>query len=188
MIIMMGIPGSGKTFFAEHFANTFKASLLSHEKLETAIFKAPARSSVENTTSHRVAEYMLEELFKTKQTVVFDGPASTKGERLQIINFAKKSGYEPLLIWVQTESSTAKSRFTRKQAGRTTHTAKEFDDSIKRFTPPVVSEKVVVISGKHTYASQLKIVLKNLVEPRVDAIQEPTRSPRSTDSRRITIR
>lgn len=188
VIVMVGIPGSGKTFFAEHFATTFNASLLSYEKLEEALFKVPARSSVEQAASRRVADYILEELLKSKQTVVFDGPAGTKTDRAHIFKLAKNAGYEPLLVWVQTESLAARARFTRKKTGTPLHTPKQFEDSLKRFTPPSSTEKVVVISGKHTYASQLKIILKHLVEPRVDAAQELSHNPRPTDGRRITIR
>lgn len=188
VIVMVGIPGSGKTFFAEHFATTFNASLLSYEKIEDALFKAPSRNSAEQATSRRVADYMLEELFKTKQTVVFDGPTDTKTDRLQVVKLAKNAGYEPLFVWVQTESLAAKARFTKKKTGSSLRTAKQFEYIIKRFTPPSGTEKVVVISGKHTYASQIKIILKHLVEPRVDAVQELAQNPRSAEGRRITIR
>lgn len=188
IIVMVGIPGSGKSFFAEHFANTFNASCVSYKTIRHNVFTTPARTDFEKTTVHRVADYMLEELLKTNQTIIFDGPTDTQTDRLGIAKLARSAGYEPLLVWVQTESMAAKARATKKSKDNSQLSAEQFDNRVKHFTPPKATERVVVISGKHTYASQLKIVLKHLVEPRIDAVDQHAHNLRSAEGRRIIIR
>lgn len=181
LIVMVGIPGSGKSFFAEHFATTFNAPYVSAEKIMTDL-------GVPREASGAVANHLLEQLFKTGQTVIYEGDSDTRSNRLDMAKAARAHGYDPLLVWVQTESISAKQRATRSGRGSAAMTAEQFDSALKRFTPPNLSEKAVVISGKHTYASQLKIVLKRLAEGRADATTNEVPARAANEGRRIVIR
>jgi predicted kinase len=188
VIIMVGIPGSGKSFFAEHFAETFNAPLVSSGRLRQELFEESTYGSDEQATIRRISDYMLDELFKTNRTIIFEGSADTRTDRQEIARKARAASYEPLFVWVQTESATAKLRVQKALKGKTTILPSQFDMTIKRFSAPHASEKAVVISGKHTYASQLKIVLKRLVEPRVEIIENQTPSARPSGNRTIIVR
>jgi len=180
LIIMVGIPGAGKSFFAEHFADTFKAPIVSFNKLRKTIFPEPSFSKPEDDLINQISNYMLDELLKVKQSILYEGPTSTRVERISIAKKARDAGFEPLFIWVQIEPATAKKRSIKVSPDNQMLNSDQFDIRLKRFVPPVPTEKVIVISGKHTYASQLKIVLKNLVEPHVTAVEQTSamRQPR----------
>jgi predicted kinase len=158
LIIMVGIPGSGKTFFGEHFAATFSAPFISEHDLSE-------QSGIDEEAAHIVGQTLLHELLKTQRTIVFDGASAARTERQELAKLARDAGYAPLFVWAQTESTTAKARAQKRShhGGLSDH---QFDTLIKHFSAPHVTELAVVISGKHTYPSQLKIVLKRLVEPR----------------------
>ncbi len=188
IIIMVGIPGSGKSFFAEHFSETFGAPLISFSKIHDSLFEPDSRSDAETTALNSLSSYILTELLKTQRTIVYDGLSSSRVDRMNLAKLAKNAGYEALFIWSQTDSETAKLRSTKASRTKRGISPEEFSASIKKFTPPSKLERVVVISGKHTYASQLKIVLKHLVEPRIDAIDRSVNNVRSVDGRRIAIR
>jgi hypothetical protein len=78
---------------------------------------------------------------------------------------------------------TAKSRSLRrnpKRAGDELNTSMEeetFASYVKRFTAPFKGEDFVVISGKHTFATQARIVLKKIVSPRAEASQAVALQP-----------
>jgi predicted kinase len=185
MIIMVGIPGSGKSFFAEKFANTFNAPYVSREKIVL-------RLGYDAKEVDLVAHDQLDELFKTQQSIIVDGLADTRPARGELIVKARRAKYDTLLIWVQTDAATAKGRST-KRSGEGTHrilSADEYDQATKRFMSPTAIEKPVVISGKHTYATQAKIILKKLSEPRATISMHtaaPVR-PEQPGRRNITIR
>lgn len=155
---MVGIPGSGKTLFAEKFSETFHAPCINYEKIA---------SLVGPDVTKGIALYQLSELLKTRQSIVIDGAADTKAERAEITKHARAAGYEPLFIWVQTDPQTAKSRAlkARKKQG---YTLEDYKKAEERFAAPSSSEQPVVISGKHTYATQAKAVLKRLSAPRAE--------------------
>jgi predicted kinase len=117
--------------------------------------------------------HALNELLKTGRTLVYDGYTEAKSDRTFVAQLARQAGYNMLTVWVQTESVSAKSRATRRRRDGGGMSEDEFDAALRRFTTPGVAEKPIVISGKHTYASQLKIVLSRLVVPPA-AAPDPT--------------
>ena len=178
VIIMVGIPGAGKTTFAAHFAKTFHAPYIN--PLEIA-----EQAKLSAAATVKVTEVLFNELLKTNQTLIYEGPTHTKIQRLAVLKKVVSAGYKPLLVWVQTESVEAKRRATKKQLPGSI-SADVFDAAIKRFQPPTAVEKAVVISGKHTYATQVKAVLKHLAGARTDV--PIIDKPRPTTGRNIVVR
>jgi predicted kinase len=165
LITSIGIPCSGKSFFADHFADTFKSPIISYNRLQKLLFVDPVGSKEEDEIILSVIKYMLEESFKTERTVVYDGPIFNHSSYEMIDKMSQKSGYEPLYVWVQIDSPTAKKRASNSSLGNLKLSSEQFDKKVSHFCPPKTSSKSIVVSGKHTYASQLKIVLKYLAVP-----------------------
>lgn len=170
LIIMTGIPGAGKTYFAEHFADTFGAPMVSYQKIWTSVLGKQSSTIGAEKHVKKIASLLLGELFKTNQTIVLDGSTGTKLERKRIFEIAESKGYTPVLLWVQTDSNSAKARSIKRSAEGDYLSNDEFLAALSSFMPPTKAENTIVISGKHTYASQLKIVLKNLTENRQNQI------------------
>jgi predicted kinase len=187
LIIMVGIPSSGKSFFAERFADTFKASIISYDLLRKKIFSNSTFSNEENEIIKKISNYILDEMLKTKKTIIYEGQTNLRSERFEISKKAHEAGYDPLFIWVQTETLTARKRATKSSLEKPALTVDEFNAKLKKFNTPNKNEKFIVISGKHTYASQLKIVLKHLIQPHSDNNEQKDIS-RIPKSRNFLIR
>ncbi len=175
VIIMVGLPGSGKSFFAEKFAETFHTPLVSEQKI----------NQLTNESTTELADLQLTELLKTNQTIIFEGASSTRTDRMALTKKARSAGYEPLIVWVQVDPTTARERSV--EAKQASLSPEQFDILTKRFTPPNSTERPLVISGKHTYASQAKVVLKKLSSPRAE-ISIQTAPPARPERRNIAIR
>jgi predicted kinase len=192
LILVVGITGAGKSFFAEQFADTFQAPLVSEDHIRLA-FEPLGKldDKDERTVINKVASDQISELIKTKNTIIVDACCDTRTERTELSRKARLKGYEPLLVWVQTAPNIAKLRATkpnRLQPHRRLITAEQHDAAVRRFTTPNAAEKTIVISGKHTYASQAKLVLTKLAQPRAEIsghAQPPVRKP---SNGRIIIR
>lgn len=184
LLVVVGVPGAGKSFFADKFAETFSAPYLDQDNLAKIIGEDQAEI---------VADLMLDQLVRTKQTILLEGWGATRTERQSIAVYARKHDYEPLFVWVQTDPVTAKKRSIKGIRGQTTDhlmSEEQFDRVFGRFTPLNSTEKYMVISGKHTYASQAKIVLKKLVEPRASAqfVLSRQTPPQAPVRGRITVK
>ncbi|MCB9819974.1 AAA family ATPase [Candidatus Nomurabacteria bacterium] len=159
-IIMVGIPGSGKTFFASKFSETFGAPHLD--------LQAISKYAASPEAAGQLAYMYLTELLKTRQSLVLELSTETRANRTEVARVVRDAGYAPLFVWTQVDQATAKSR-TRKSK---LLSPDEFDALVKRFSPPHEREHAVVISGKHTYASQAKIVLKHLTARRSEMAKD----------------
>lgn len=183
IIMMVGLPGAGKSFFARQFSDTFGAPLISYDKIHFEIFKQPQFDNEEHMTVQRLVGYQIEEFAKTKKTFIVDGGLYTRAERTAIRQYANKAGYGAMIIWVQTDLATCQQRALkrnpRKEDDKYNHslTVEVFQLYARKLTPPTAQESYVVISGKHTYATQAKMVLRKLAAPREkQATVEPARA------------
>ncbi|MEO5950210.1 MAG: AAA family ATPase [Candidatus Saccharimonadales bacterium] len=196
MLIMVGIAGSGKSFFAEKFADTFQAPLISDNQLGRHLADFGLHSSESDHLLKKLTDLQLNELLKTGRTIILDIDSDTTSDRALLATKARKNNYETLIIWVQTDQVTAIDRVVKpsKQATSRVMNKDQYERHLKRFMPPTSTENTVVVSGRHTYATQAKVVLKKLSGPRAENAKIQTVPSRevikqTTPARRnITIR
>lgn len=194
LLVTIGPPGTGKSYFARRFAEMFSAPLISFDEIRYELFNDISHSDDENVIVARVAGLQLRELLRTRRTIVLDGGHNPKVSRLELAKVAKKSGYSILYVWTQTDEKTARDRSTRRSEKREgdelnrSLTAEEFESQAKKFTAPSQYENFVVISGRHNFPSQARMVLKKMLGPRAEVqvpIEQP--KPKGRDTRPISI-
>lgn len=151
IIAMVGIPGAGKSQFAENFAQTFGAPRLSIDMF--------AQLTDDETTAQQAVALLLGEFLKTKQTLILDGATEKRVSRSELMRIARAAGYKVLFVWVQTDLATARARWMKQHQNEPL-----FENRLKQFSQPHPSEPCMVISGRYTYASQLRALLKRLAE------------------------
>lgn len=167
VIFLMGIPGAGKTYFARKFSQTFKAPFIELEAIRRELTDDPIYSRKEDEVVARLARLQMDELLKTNHTILYEGGLEVRAERQRLAEYVEKLGYKPLFIWIQTEFNTAEKRSLRGISGHSKEhiiPPERFDQLINRFTTPDKSEKPVVLSGKHTYTTQARTLLRSLAE------------------------
>jgi len=193
LLLLVGLPGAGKSFFARQFSEMFGAPMVSHNRIQFELFDKPELNSNEQDLIRRIANYQMDELVKTKRSFVIDGGTSTQAERLKLVQFAKKNGYDNLIVWVQTDDATCRARATKRNPKRSEEdelvrsiTNQQWDTAAKRFTPPT-REPYMVISGKHAFSTQAKMVLRKLSTPHV-AAAETAHQQQLPEDRRVVDR
>ncbi len=180
-IIMAGLPGSGKSTFAEHFADTFQAPIINVHALKHLY-------ALDDDQAEKVALHFLAEIIKTHRTVLIEGLGHSRNKRSEASRLISKAGYKPLVVWVQTDPMEAKRRATKPYPRGSHLTPEAFDTAAKAFQAPTVTERALVISGKHTYATQLKVVLKQIATtPRPAPEQEKPVAPVRPRARDIMV-
>ncbi len=149
-ILVFGTPCSGKTTFCENFAKRFHAPFYNLDGL-----------MAKYNLNHEQVLGFVEEVAKTGQTLVFEGFLDSEKDREKMNQILRDANYEPSLIWIQTDSNTTKQRM--KMRLKSVSKAKtEYESRIKTMEAPSESEPAIVISGKHTFETQLKHVLTQL--------------------------
>lgn len=179
IIFMIGLPGAGKSFFARQFAETFKAPIVSYDYLRYQMFPEPAFSNDEDTLIAQIAGNELAQLLKTQRSIILDGGNNDYNDRQALMKLAKKHGYGSLVVWVQTDEPACRKRATKRSAKRdgdalnASMSDHDFEIAKSSFMPPGRGEDFIVISGKHTYATQAKVVLRRFVTSQGPVTTEP---------------
>lgn len=151
-LLVFGAPASGKTTFAEKFAKRFGLAYYDFAEL-MAEYELP----------REVILIMLTEILKTGQTIVIEGCIDTESDRAEIRNIIRKAGYEPALIWVQTDIATIRQRL--KTRFKSVAKAKEaYEKAVAEMEAPADMEKPIILSGKHTFETQTKHVIAGLAD------------------------
>lgn len=185
VIFVIGLPGAGKSFFARQFADTFSAPIVSYDYLRYQMFPDPAFSDDEDTLIAQIAGNEFSELLKTGKSVVLDGGNNNYENRQLLGKMAHKKGYGSFVVWVQTDEKSSRLRATKRSSRRTgdalnaSMTDHAFNSVKQSFMKPGKGEPFVVISGKHTYATQAKVVLRRfmtLQDPATPVENYPTAS------------
>lgn len=181
ILLIVGNPGAGKSFFARQFSETFGAPVVSVDRIRYELFENPTYGNDENDLVGRMASYVMEELLKTKRSFVMDGGCNSRTERTRLLQLAKKADYAAPVIWVQTDLTTCRTRALKRYPEKNIDdrysprlNEQAFENLVKHFTEPT-REKHVVISGKHTYGTQAKMVLRKLVSEREASAEEAHR-------------
>lgn len=149
-ILVFGAPCSGKTTFGKQFAEQFNATFYDLDTLKE-----------EHNLSRKFLLLLISEIAKTKSTLVIEGCNDTEKDRRELIEILQAAGYKPTLIWIQTDVSTIRMRLKNKLKDVDKARA-AYDTRIKALEAPSDAEAPIVLSGKHTYQSQLKQVLTQL--------------------------
>ena len=149
-LLIFGAPCSGKTTFSEKFAAKFNLAFFDLDDLKSKY-----------NLSRKLILMLIEQLAKTGQTIIIEGGLATEKDREEIRQLFRLAGYKPYTIWIQTDVATIRSRL--KMRHKSIIKAKEaYDNAINRLEAPSDMENPIILSGKHTFETQVKHILASL--------------------------
>lgn len=171
LIMLYGLPGSGKTYFARQLCERLQAAHVSNDRIRYELFDKPRYDKQENDVVNQLTNYMAEEFLKAGLSVAYDINAMRHSQRKALRELAKKTGAEPVLVWIQIDADSAITRALKRDR-------RKIDDKysmpinkaafqrlmINSQNPNYETETPVVISGKHVFNNQFNAFLKRLYE------------------------
>ncbi len=169
LIMLLGIPGSGKSYTASNLANLLGLAHVSSDKIRSSLFEKPNYSREEHQIIITQMLLQTEEFMRLGVPVVFDISLNRLAERRALRDLARKHDALPVLIWLQIDQDSARERAQNKDKRRAEdkYTAaignEVFDMYVNAFQPPQ-SEDYLVVSGKHTFDSQKSSILRRMRE------------------------
>lgn len=195
LLLMLGYPGSGKTFFSRQYADEKKLPLISTDRLRFELEDNPSFSKDEDKRVAAVSDYMIEQYLKFDMSVIVDGLNSTRARRHNLREMARKYNANPVIIWVQTDPDTcfnrAQSRDRRQTDDKYTRSidGETFDKDASAVKAPE-HEEYIVISGKHVYANQRNAIDRKLVNFAVDSAKSKVERASSlgrSDGKKVSL-
>lgn len=169
IVMLYGLPGSGKTFFARQASEMLGIPHISSDRIRYELFEKPTFSKDEQAVVFNIMMIMLEQFTRSGLSALLDVSLGRAADRKLIREFAKKHKIETMLLWLQADSESCfariKTRDRRKSDDQySADMSREQFDTLERHMQTPTGEDAVVISGKHLFESQRNVFLRKLRE------------------------
>ncbi len=152
--MVMGLPASGKSFFAKHLANNIGAVYLNTDILREKMHK---KGKYDEETNHQIYRQLLFEVIgniRRKHDVIADGTFQTNALRHWFKNNIEETGNRVHFIEIAANEETIKKRMEKNRE----HSEADFDVylKIKKKYEPIRQKHMVLYSDKMDVDEMIK--------------------------------
>jgi predicted kinase len=169
LILLYGYPGAGKSFFARQLTEHLAAAHVHADRIRGELFEQPRYDKEENDVIGQLMDYMTGEFLSAGLSVIYDVNAMRTGQRRMLRDLARKSHAVPVLVWLQIDTDSAYQRTQGRDRRRSDDKFAGPNDraTFERIAGAMQNpqnEDYIVVSGKHTFDTQLSAFIKRLRE------------------------
>jgi predicted kinase len=159
LYIMLGYPGSGKSYVARQLSQASGATRLSQDRFRAELFENP-REHMSAADDKRLLTFMNEkvvELLKAGTSVIYDANVTTYKDRTKIYEIASTFTADSYLVWVKTPIDVSIERNGPEQIDEAFRRAyvQMVTEYEKSFEQPKTNEQTILIDGQSSIEDQL---------------------------------
>ncbi len=130
LVVLIGVPGSGKSHFGRLVAARLAATIVATDVLRRRLFVAPSYRPEETRVVFRVAHAMTRALLADAHAVVFDATNLRERDRRPLYRIADAAKVPLVLARVTASDETAYARLARRRSRAMPDDASEADERV----------------------------------------------------------
>jgi len=115
LIMMSGLPGSGKSHLGRILAERIRAVVIESDAVRKVLFPQPCYSADESAAVHRACQQVMRPLLTRGVRVIFDATNLVEFQREMIYSLARRSGARLLIVRVVAPEEVIRKRLARRQ-------------------------------------------------------------------------
>lgn len=186
LIMLYGYAGAGKSFFARQMCEHLQAAHVHGDRIRGELFEKPRYDKEEDDVIAQLMDYMTAEFLNAGLSVIYDVNSMRISQRRMMREMARKSHAQPLLVWLQIDPESAYARTNNRDRRRADdkYAAPSDRATFERIAGSMQNpqnEEYIVVSGKHTFDTQLSAFIKRLRElglvPAISEVSEKVVKP-----------
>ena len=116
IIVVSGLPGTGKSYFCRRLAERLPFLILESDALRKQLFPAPAYSTEESTHLFRAIYQLIEDLLKKGIPIIVDATNLEERHREHLYNIAERLSARLILVSVQAPPELVEKRLKKRMA------------------------------------------------------------------------
>ncbi len=127
LIILSGLPGTGKSTLAQSLADALPALVIQSDFVRKTLFPRPTNSSAESRFIHAVARANMRYFLKTGHSVISDATNLIEYHRQILLHLAKSVGVPALVIQTKAPMHVITSRLNKRFTERAEYDLSDAD-------------------------------------------------------------
>jgi predicted kinase len=110
MVVMVGTPGTGKSFLARLLAPELGAGLVQTDVVRKRRFREPKYTPAESAVTYMLAHKQARRMLAERQSVIFDATNLIEHNRRQLYRIAEEAGAGLLIVWTYAPDHVVRER------------------------------------------------------------------------------
>ena len=164
LIIVSGLPGTGKTYFAQKLAEKIPFVIIGSDFIRKILFPEPTYSQEESTIVFHLIHQLMEYLLKKGISLILDATNLTEQNRLPFYNISDRLGVKLILVWVEAPLNVVRQRLQMRKTG--TAFSSDADWEVYEQMRPTI-EKIprdhYLVNTAHDIRPIIKKIIKEVV-------------------------
>ncbi len=179
LLLFLGFPGSGKSYFARNLAEKTNTVRLNGDSMRIALYgsveeiEKQANKKRINRQTFGAIDYAVEQILRTGHSVIYDAHHNKRSIRVGLEKLANEHDAITIVVWVKTPYELALRRGQERRAAPDQRRLSEekmkqtMERHTDNFDEPVASELVITVDGTmpfeqqfESYDRQLAVLLK----------------------------
>jgi predicted kinase len=140
IIIVSGLPGTGKSYFCRRLAERLPFLILESDALRKQLSPKPTYSTEESAVLFHAIYRLIEDLLKKGVPLILDATNLEERHRERIYNIAEKTDAKLILVSVKAPPELVKKRLKKRVESKNVHNNSDADWAIYQKMKPVVEK------------------------------------------------
>ncbi|MBI2854803.1 MAG: ATP-binding protein [Chloroflexi bacterium] len=137
LLVVSGLPGSGKSYFCQQLALRTPFALLESEALRHVLFSVPQYTSGESFRLFRAIRWVIDELLRQGVPVILDSTNLSEHHRERLYHIADSTGARLVLVRVEAPDDIMRQRLEDRTRGAGLDKSKAGINVYSRMKPSV---------------------------------------------------
>lgn len=161
LVLISGLPGSGKSYFARRLAGRVKAVVIETDFVRRTLYPQPKYTGGESFYVYRVSHYLIRRLLERGYRVVFDATNLLERKREVLYNIAEQAEAKLVIVRVVAPEDVIRQRLESRERRPSPEDLSEATwavyERMKKTEQPIRRQHIVVDTSRDLDASLAKV-------------------------------